>query len=90
MLLVTLQLNFDNVLAEPNGWQGFEFVWLLAMKVFKHTKIWFYKIFAALVALPAAFIWAILFSLLTLYYIWFICPMLRLFDFFLAIFRRVS
>ena len=88
--LVKLQLDFDDVLAEPNAAQGFEWVWKLAFVVFSQTKSWFYKLFAAVVAVPAALIWAVVFALVTVVYIWIVSPALRLFDLNLAIFRRVS
>ena len=89
-LFITFQLDFDNVLAEPSGSQGFKIVFDVAMLVYRQTKSWFYKLFAAVLALPAALIWAIVFALLTIVYIWFICPALHLFDFFLGIMRKVS
>ena len=78
------------MLAEPNAAQGFEWVWKLAFVVFSQTKSWFYKLFAAVVAVPAALIWAVVFALVTVVYIWIVSPALRLFDLNLAIFRRVS
>jgi caveolin 1 len=86
---VEIDLDFDDVLAEPNAAQGFEWVWKLAFVVFSQTKSWFYKLFAAVVAVPAALIWAVVFALVTVVYIWIVSPALRLFDLNLAIFRRV-
>lgn len=84
-----LQLDFDDVLAEPSAAQGFEWVWKLAFVVFSQTKAWFYKIFAALIAIPASLLWALVFALVTVVYIWILSPALRLFDLSLAVFRRV-
>merc|ERR1712110_909967 len=86
---VAIDLDFDDVLAEPAAAQGFEWVWKLAFVVFSQTKSWFYKLFSAIVAIPAALMWAIVFALVTVVYIWIISPALRLFDLSLAIFRRV-
>jgi len=84
-----IDLDFGNVLAEPSAAQGFEWVWKLAFVVFSQTKSWFYKLFAAVVAIPAALMWAVVFALVTVVYIWIVSPALRLFDLSLAIFRRV-
>jgi len=86
---VEIDLDFDDVLAEPSAAQGFEWVWKLAFVVFSQTKSWFYKLFSAVVAIPAALLWAIVFALVTVVYIWIVSPALRLFDLSLAIFRRV-
>ena len=87
---ITLQLDFSDVLAEPSAAIGFEWVWKLAFVVFSQTKSWFYKIFAALVAVPAALLWAVVFALVTVVYIWIVSPALRLLDLNLAIIKRVS
>jgi len=84
-----IDLDFGDVLAEPSAAQGFEWVWKLAFVVFSQTKSWFYKLFSAIVAIPAALMWAVVFALVTVVYIWIISPALRLFDLSLAIFRRV-
>jgi len=86
---IEINLDFDDVLAEPSAAQGFEWVWKLAFVVFSQTKSWFYKIFAAVVAVPAALMWAVVFALVTVVYIWIVSPALRLFDLSLAIGRRV-
>lgn len=86
---VEIDLDFDDVLAEPAGAQGFEWVWKLAFVVFSQTKSWFYKIFAAVIAVPASLLWAIVFALITVVYIWILSPALRLFDLSLAVLRRV-
>jgi len=52
-------------------------------------KLWLYRIFAALVAVPAALLWALVFSLITVVYIWILAPALRLFELGCAVARRV-
>jgi len=86
---VEIDLDFDCLLAEPKAAQGFDWVWRLAFVVFSQTKSWLYKIFAALVAVPASIMWAVVFAAITVIYIWIISPALRLFDLTLAILRRV-
>ena len=60
-LLLFLQLGFNDVLAEPDTAQGFDAVWKLAYVVFSQTKCWLYRILAAVVAIPAAIFWGIVF-----------------------------
>ena len=88
--ILTFQLDFDDVIAEPSAAQGFEWVWKLAFVVFSQTKTWLYKIFSAILAVPAALLWALVFALLTVVYIWILSPALKLFDLTLAVVKRVS
>jgi len=82
-------LDFDDVLAEPGSSHGLDPVWQISFVLFTQTKLWLYRIFAALVAVPAALLWALVFSLITVVYIWILAPALRLFELGCAVARRV-
>jgi len=82
-------LDFDDVLAEPGSTHGLDPVWQISFVLFSQTKLWLYRIFAALVAIPAALMWALVFSLITVLYVWILAPALRLFELGVAIARRV-
>jgi hypothetical protein len=64
-------------------------MWKLSFILFTHTKLWFYRLFAAILAIPAALVWGFVFSVLSVLYIWILAPVLRLFDLGVAIVRRV-
>lgn len=82
-------LDFDDVLAEPGSTHGLDPVWQISFVLFTHTKLWLYRIFAALVAIPAALVWALVFALITVVYVWILAPALRLFELGVAVARRV-
>merc|ERR1711881_202949 len=82
-------LDFDDVLAEPGSTHGLDPVWQISFVLFSQTKLWLYRIFAALVAIPAALMWALVFSLITVVYVWILAPALRLFELLAAVGRRV-
>lgn len=82
-------LDFDDVLAEPGSTHGLDPVWQISFVLFTQTKLWLYRIFSALVAIPAALVWALVFSLITVVYVWILAPALRLFELVVAIARRV-
>lgn len=84
-----VSLNFDDVLAEPSSAQGFDPIWKISFVLFTQTKLWLYRIFAALMAVPAALVWAMIFALITVIYVWILAPALRLFDLGCAVGRRV-
>merc|ERR1712244_69758 len=84
-----IDLGFNDVLAEPDTAQGFDAVWKLAYVVFTQTKLWLYRLVGAAVAIPAAIFWGVVFSMVTVFYVWCCSPALRLFDFGIYCFRRV-
>lgn len=84
-----INLSFDDVLAEPASAQGFEGVWKLAFVLFSQTKLWLYRLFAAVLAIPAAFVWALVFAVITVVYVWVASPALRIFDLATTVFRRI-
>jgi len=84
-----VSLDFDDVLAEPAPSHGLDPIWQISFILFTQTKLWLYRIFAALVAIPAALLWAIVFSVITVVYVWILAPALRLFDLLVAVARRV-
>jgi len=83
-----IDLDFDNVLAEPSAAHGFDPIWRLAFIIFTNTKLWIYKIVASVIAVPMAILWGLIFSLLTIVYIWLVRPVLRIVEIILAIFKR--
>lgn len=84
-----VSLEFDDVLAEPAGALSIDPIWQISFVLFSQTKLWLYRIAAAIVAVPAALLWALVFALITVVYIWILAPALRLFDLGVCIARRV-
>lgn len=84
-----INLVFEDVIAEPDSSHGFDGVWKLAYVVFSSTRLWAYRILAALLALPCGIVWGFLFSVVQLLNIWLVTPVLRIFDVVLHIFHRV-
>jgi len=84
-----IDVDFDDVLAEPLSAQGFEPIWRLTFVLFTQVKLWLYRILSALLAVPAALVWAMVFALVSVVHVWIIAPALKLFDFKVAVVRRV-
>merc|ERR1712141_269142 len=85
---VEIDLDFDDVIAEPKAAHGFDPVWRLSFILFSQTKLWTYRILAALLAAPLSILWGLLFSLLSVLYVWLLRPVMRIVETVLAIFRR--
>jgi len=84
-----INVDFDDVLAEPASTHGVDCGWRLAFILFSQTKLWVYRIVTAVLALPLALILGFLFSLISIFYIWIVTPALKIFDLFVAVFRRI-
>merc|ERR1712024_138672 len=85
---VEIDLDFDDVIAEPKAAHGFDPMWRLSFILFSQTKLWTYRLLSALLAAPLSILWGVLFSLLSVLYVWLLRPVLRLLETILAIFRR--
>merc|ERR1711992_61734 len=85
---VEIDLDFDDVIAEPKAAHGFDPIWRLSFILFSQTKLWTYRILAALLAAPLSILWGLLFSLLSVFYVWIVRPVMRIVETLLAIFRR--
>merc|ERR1712172_421835 len=85
---VEIDLDFDNVIAEPKAAHGFDPIWRLSFILFSQTKLWTYRVLAALLAAPLSILWGLLFSILSVVYVWIIRPVMRIVETVLAIFRR--
>merc|ERR1711994_1050496 len=85
---VEIDLDFDDVIAEPKAAHGFDPIWRLSFILFSQTKLWTYRILAALLAAPLSILWGLLFSLLSVLCVWIIRPVMRIVETLLAIFRR--
>merc|ERR1719336_1968806 len=84
-----IDIDFNDVLAEPTSAQGFEPIWRLTYVLFSQTKLWLYRIVSALMAVPAALVWALVFALITVVHVWFVAPFLKIFDFKVAVVKRL-
>ncbi|KAI1289530.1 Caveolin-1 [Halotydeus destructor] len=84
-----VNLTFEDIIGETDANQGFEFIWRLTFLFFNGIKFWLYRILAALLALPLAVIWAVVFALLHLVTVWGCTPTLRVYDVLLHHVHRV-
>ncbi|XP_054722096.1 caveolin-3-like [Uloborus diversus] len=84
-----INIAFEEVLAEPRANQSFDQVWRFAYVLFAGTKLWVYKVLAAVCAMPCGLFWGLVFSLLSIASVWIITPAMRIVDVLLHIIRRV-
>jgi len=84
-----VNILFEDVIGEPDPTHGFEFVWRLTYLLFNATRFWFYRFLAAIIAIPLALLWAIIFAFINLGTIWCFTPSLRIFDIILHFLHRI-
>lgn len=84
-----VKIDFSSVFAEPTSSHGFDGMWKMNFVMFSQTKLWVYKILSALISLPLAVLWAVVFSLITLLYVWLVKPMLVVFNCVMAVLKKV-
>ncbi|KHJ42291.1 Caveolin [Trichuris suis] len=71
------QLSFEDIMAEPDGYHSWDWVWKGTNKVFVGTRKVFYRLLAFIVAFPCAVLWALIFALLTCLNVWLLTPLAR-------------
>ncbi|GFS94783.1 caveolin-1 [Nephila pilipes] len=84
-----INIAFEDVLAEPDSNHTFICVWQNSFLLFDVVKFWFYRILSAILFIPFAFLWGLIFAVLTCLNVWIISPLLRTFDVILHIVHRV-
>ena len=84
------QLDFSDVLAEPSSAHGFDPLWRLPFILFSQTKLWLYSLVSAVLVLPLSVVWAVIFALFTILYVWVLRPVIKIVEVVFAVFKRVS
>ncbi|KAG9332682.1 hypothetical protein JZ751_014780 [Albula glossodonta] len=69
-----LKVTFEDVIAEPQSVRSTDKVWICSHTLFEVSKVWLYRIFTTLLAVPVSLISGILFAVLTCLHIWLIMP----------------
>merc|ERR1712024_389901 len=86
---VEVDLDFSDVLAEPSSAHGFDPLWRLSFILFSQTKLWLYRLLSALLVLPLSLLWAVIFALFTILYVWVVRPVIKIVEVVFAVFKKV-
>ncbi|KRX41615.1 Caveolin-1 [Trichinella murrelli] len=84
-----IKIQFDEIVAEPDqSLRSISHVWNVSVKIFQFTSQWCYWILSALLAVPFAILWAVVFAFSSFFNVWFTQPLIRTVGkFFLSIFQ---
>ena len=77
------------MLAEPASAHGFDPLWRLSFILFSQTKLWLYRILSAILVLPLSVVWAVIFALATIAYVWLLRPLIKIAEVCFAVIKRV-
>ncbi|XP_042589784.1 caveolin-2-like [Cyprinus carpio] len=69
-----LKVSFEDVIAEPVSVRSGDRVWIWSHALFEVSRVWFYRIITALLAVPVSLLAGILFAVLSFVHIWFFTP----------------
>merc|ERR1712038_622589 len=86
---IEIDLDFSDVLAEPASAHGFDPLWRLSFILFSQTKLWLYRLVSAILVLPLSLLWAVIFALFTILYVWVVRPVIKLVEVVFAVVKRV-
>ncbi|KAG8436060.1 hypothetical protein GDO86_007240 [Hymenochirus boettgeri] len=72
-----VKVDFEDVIAEPEGTHSFDGVWKVSYTTFTLSKYWCYRLLSAVLGLPLSIIWGFLFALISFCHIWAVVPCIK-------------
>ncbi|KAJ1163899.1 caveolin-1 [Lissotriton helveticus] len=72
-----VKIDFEDVIAEPEGTHSFDGIWKASFTTFTVTKYWFYRLLSTILGIPLALIWGIYFAILSFLHIWAVVPCIK-------------
>ncbi|KAJ8257928.1 hypothetical protein GJAV_G00191240 [Gymnothorax javanicus] len=69
-----LKVSFEDVIAEPQSVRSTDKVWICSHTIFEVSRVWLYRIFTTLLAVPVSLITGLLFAILSCLHIWLLMP----------------
>ncbi|XP_058229225.1 caveolin-2 [Hemibagrus wyckioides] len=72
-----LKVSFEDVIAEPISVRSGDRVWFWSNALFEVSRVWFYRIVTAVLAIPFSITAGVLFAFLTCLHIWLLTPCVK-------------
>lgn len=72
-----LQVNFEDVIAEPAGTHSLDRVWTTSAATFTVAKFCCYRCLTAILGVPLSLIWGFLFACISFCHIWAVVPCIK-------------
>ncbi|KAK9407625.1 caveolin-3-like [Crotalus adamanteus] len=72
-----VKVDFEDVIAEPEGTHSFDGVWKASNTTFTVSKYWCYRILSGALGVPLALLWGFLFACVSFCHIWGAMPCIK-------------
>jgi len=72
-----IKVDFEDVIAEPDGTHSLDGVWKLSYTTFTVSKYWCYRVLSAVFGIPVALLWGFLFACISFCHIWAVVPCIK-------------
>lgn len=69
--VLSRQVSFEDVIAEPVSVRSGDRIWIWSHALFEVSRVWFYRIITAVLAVPVSLLAGILFAILSFAHIWY-------------------
>ncbi|XP_063072581.1 caveolin-3-like [Engraulis encrasicolus] len=69
-----IRVDFEDVIAEPDGTHSLDGVWRASYAAFTVSKYWCYRLLSAILGVPLALLWGLLFAALSFCQVWLVGP----------------
>ncbi|GMT23798.1 hypothetical protein PFISCL1PPCAC_15095 [Pristionchus fissidentatus] len=73
-----VKFSFEDVFGEPDSFHSWDCAWRTVFRVFEFTRTFFYRLFAVIFCIPAAFIFGIFFAFFAAINNFFVTPLAKL------------
>lgn len=75
-----VNVNFEDIIGEPDAAQGFDGAYRLSYGTFQFVRFWFYRILMTVLSVPLALVWGVAFAVLSVLSVWVLTPAFRVVD----------
>ncbi|KAM9361524.1 caveolin-1-like [Symphorus nematophorus] len=75
-----IKVDFEDVVAEPDGTHSVDLVWKCSNIAFTFTKLWFYRSLTILFGFILSVLWGLVFAITSFVTIWAVGPTVRFFQ----------
>jgi len=72
-----VRINFEEIIAEPEGYHSSKYIWHLSNEVYRFFKDIMYQVFSLIFGVPLAAFWGLIFAFVACTHVWFYSPLKR-------------
>ncbi|CAK9294686.1 unnamed protein product [Gordionus sp. m RMFG-2023] len=81
--------EMEQLFTEPDNYHSYDLVWNTSKGIFSFVSLLLYRVFTAILAIPLAFIWALLMTISCILNVWFLGPIISFLCVWMELLQRV-